>query len=123
MLLVRDLLDTKIRDAYRHEIGRVDGIVLEVEPGAQPRVAWIECGGPVAWRRLHPRFGRWAAAVRRRLGPRQVEPARFPWSAVASHEPEVHVRVDAARTPAMAWELWLREKVVHRIPFSGRSAG
>ena len=123
MLLVRDVLDTKIRDTYRREVGRVDGIGLEVGPGAQPRVAWLESGGPVAWRRLHPRLGRWAEAVRRRLGPRQVEPARYPWAAVARTASELHVRVDADRTPAIAWELWLRERVVRRIPFSGRSEG
>lgn len=120
MLVARDVLDTKLRDTFRREIGRVDGIVLEVVPGAPPRIAWLEAGGPVAWRRA----GRWLArldeALRRRWGARTAEPARIPWSAVAGTEDGLWVKVDADRTPAMAWELWLREHVVHRIPFSGR---
>jgi hypothetical protein len=121
MLIVRDLLDSKLRDAFRREIGRVDGIVLEVEPGAPPRVAWLEAGGPVAWRRVSRSLARLDAGLRRRWGARQAEPARLPWSAVASTEDGLRVTVDADRTPAMAWELWLREHVIHRIPFSGRA--
>jgi sugar phosphate isomerase/epimerase len=120
MLIVRDLLDGKLRDTFRREIGRVDGIVLEVEPGAPPRVAWLEAGGPVAWRRVYRSVARLDEALRRRWGARQAEPARFPWSVVASTEDGLRVTVDADRTPAMAWELWLREHVVHRIPFNGR---
>ena len=120
MLIVRDVLDSKLRDVYRREIGRVDGIVLELVPGNPPRVAWLEAGGPVAWRRVHPALARLGRALRRRFGPRQTEPARFPWSAVAAAEDCLRVTVDADRTPAMAWELWLREHVVRRIPFAGR---
>ena len=120
MLIARDLLDSKLRDAFRREIGRVDGIVLEVEPGAPPRVAWLEAGGPVAWRRAWRVLARLDGALRRRWGARSTEPARIPWKAVASAEDGFRVTVDADRTPAMAWELWLREHVVHRIPFSGK---
>jgi hypothetical protein len=117
MLIVRDVLDTKLRDTYRREIGRVDGIVLEVEPGSPPRIAWLEAGGPVAWRRVGRLLARCDLWLHRHLGPRQREPARFPWSAVASTEDGLRVTVDADQTPAMAWELWLRAKV-RRIPFS-----
>src|SRR5689334_7305911 len=110
MLMVRDVLDGKLRDAYRREIGRVDGIVLELVPG-NPR--------PVAWHRVHPALARLGQALRRRFGPRQVEPARIPWSAVTAAVDGLKVSVDADQTPAMAWELWLREHVVRRIPFSG----
>jgi hypothetical protein len=120
MLIVRDLLDSKLRDAFRREIGRVDGIVLEVEPGAPPRIAWLEAGGPVAWRRVSRALARLDVGLRRRWGARQAEPARLPWTAVAITEDGLRVTVDADRTPTMAWELWLREHVVHRIPFSGR---
>ena len=119
MLIVRDVLDAKLRDTYRREIGRVDGIVLEVEPGSPPRIAWLEAGGPVAWRRVSRLLARLDEALHRRLGPRQTEPARFPWSAVSSTEDGLRVTVDADQTPAMAWELWLRGKVRH-IPFARR---
>ena len=117
MLIVRDVLDSKLRDTYRREIGRVDGIVLELAPGNPPRIAWLEASGPVAWRRVSRLFARFDETLHRRLGPRQTEPARFPWSAVGSTEDGLQIRVDADATPAMAWELWLREKV-RRIPFS-----
>jgi hypothetical protein len=121
MLIVRDVLDSKLRDTFRREIGRVDGVVLEVEPGAPPRIAWLEAGGPVAWRRVSRALARLDAGLRRRWGARVAEPARLPWSAVASTEDGLRVTVDADRTPAMAWELWLREHVIRRIPFSGRA--
>jgi hypothetical protein len=120
MLLARDILDSKLRDTYRNEIGRVDGIILEVEPGKPPRVAWLEAGGAVAWRRLSGRLGRLGVALRRRWGPRQADPARFPWSAVTEGLDGLRVLVDGDRTAAMEWELWLREHVVRRIPFAGK---
>jgi len=42
MDLVRDCLDKQIDDRFKRRMGRVDGIVLEVEPGRPPRVAYVE---------------------------------------------------------------------------------
>jgi hypothetical protein len=119
MLIYRDLLDSKLRDTYRREIGRVDGIVMELRPDAPPRVSHLVAGGPVAWRRVHPLLERVALGLRR-WGPRQLEPARFPWEVVVREEDCFLVRTDADRTPAMAFENWLREHVVYRIPLNGR---
>ncbi|HEX8903711.1 MAG TPA: hypothetical protein VF771_02575 [Longimicrobiaceae bacterium] len=118
--LVQDVLDQKIRDRREEAIGRVDGIVLEVPDGEAPRVAFLETGGPIPWRRLGPRIGRWARAVRERLGPKEADPARIPWWAVVKVEGDVRVDVDGRGTPVHRWEQWLRDYVVRRIPFAGQ---
>jgi len=119
ILLVRDVLDQKLRDRREEAMGRVDGIVLEEADGQPPRVAWLETGGAVAWRRLGPRAGRWAHALRTRLGPREADPARIPWWAVVKVEGDVRVDVEDNDTPARRWEQWLRDRVVRRMPFAG----
>jgi len=118
--LVRDVLDQRLRDRREEVIGRVDGIVLELEEGRPPRVAWLETGGAVAWRRMGPRVGGWVHALRARLGPREADPARIPWWAVVKVEDAVRVDVDGRGTEARRWEEWLRDNVVRRIPFAGR---
>jgi hypothetical protein len=119
VLIYRDLLDSKLRDTYRREVGRVDGIIMELRPGSPPRVTRIEAGGTIAWRRVHPVLARLNRALRR-WGPRQVEPAPLPWDAIERTDDGFRVKVDSNRTAMMAYELWLREHVVFRIPFSGR---
>jgi hypothetical protein len=119
VLIFRDLLDAKLRDAYHREIGRVDGVVLELSGDGPPRVSRLECGSPVAWLRVGRPLSSLARTLRR-WGPRQLEPARFPWAAVTRSDDSYRLTVDADLTPAMAFELWLREHVVFRIPFSGR---
>lgn len=118
--LVRDVLDQKLRDRREEAIGRVDGIVLELADGEPPRVACLETGGAVPWRRLGPRWGRWARGVREHLGPREADPARIPWGAVVKVEGDVRVDVDGRGTEARRWEQWLRDRVVRRIPFAGQ---
>ena len=41
---------------------------------------------------------------------------RLPWSKVVPAGIEVIADVEAEKTPALAWELWLRKKVIKRIP-------
>ena len=76
--LVRDLLDTKVVDRDGREMGRVDGVVLEIGGGGAPRVAAIEIGAEVLFRRVRPFFGRWAAGVERALGIERGRPMRIP---------------------------------------------
>ena len=64
MDLVRDLLDKRVVDRNGRDLGRVDGIVLEMRDDAAPRVAGIEIGPGVLAHRVDPRLGRLAAAVR-----------------------------------------------------------
>ena len=54
---------------------------------------------------LHPRLGRWAAALAARWSPARGRPYRIPWT---------HVR--AAETPGGKWERWLGDEWLGRIP-------
>jgi hypothetical protein len=109
MFLVRDVLDNRLLDRRKRKMGRVDGVVLSVAPGEQPRVTHLEIGGVTLARRVHPRLARWLA---RRGRP----PYRIPWARVRDVGIDVTVDVDAEKTPALAWERWIREKVIGRIP-------
>ena len=68
MLVVRDLLDKAIKDRRRHEMGRVDGIVVDYRPGEPPRLSAVLVGPSVLAYRLHPRLERWSAALESALG-------------------------------------------------------
>jgi len=117
MLLSREVLDRQLIDRRGHKMGRVDGIVLELRPGAPPRVAFLECGGRSPWRRLGRRLYGWADAVQKLLPGRDV-PTRIPWPAVLSMGVDIEVSLDATRTPEMALELWLREHVIQHLPWA-----
>ena len=106
MNLIRDCLDRQINDRRKRRMGRVDGIVLEVEPGRPPRVAYIELGVKTLMKRLTRRLGN---AITH-------EPYRIAWGQIEVGLNEVRADVEAEKTPALEWELWLRKKVIGRIP-------
>jgi hypothetical protein len=118
--LVHDVLDLQLCDRRQRKMGRVDSLVLELRDGMPPRVAYVEAGGTVLAQRVHPRLARWAAALRRRWDTRDASPTRIPWAAVRSIGNVIEVDVDGDATAAMAWERWLREHLVCRIPGAGR---
>jgi hypothetical protein len=68
MDLMRDCLDKQLEDSNKRRMGRVDGIILEVEDGRQPRVAYIEVGVKTLMNRLSSRLGSLAS-----------EPYRIAW--------------------------------------------
>ena len=67
-------------------------------------------------RRMHPRLAEWLAGWLRRHGPRNDGTLRIPWSKVRAIGVDVRVDLEADGTPARAWEEWLREKVICRMP-------
>ena len=115
MDLIRDCLDKPIDDRAKRRMGRVDGIILEVEPGKPPRVAYVELGVKTLIDRLSSRLGNAIAQV---LDKRHIEyaPYRIPWAKIKVGLNEVRADVEAEKTPALEWELWLRKKVIGRIP-------
>lgn len=115
MNLIRDCLDKQIDDRFKRRMGRVDGIVLEIEPGRPPRVAYVELGVRTLMNRLSIRLG---TAIANVLEKRRIEsaPYRIPWSKIKVGLNEVRADVEAEKTPALEWELWLRKKVIGRIP-------
>ena len=118
--LIHDVLDVQLCDVRQRKMGRVDSLVLEVCDGSPPRVAYLDVSGTVLARRVHPRLARWAAALRRRWNSGDATPTRIPWSAVRSIGNVIEVDLDAEATPALAWEQWLREHLICRIPGAGR---
>jgi hypothetical protein len=115
MDLIRDCLDKQIEDRFKRRMGRVDGIILELETGQPPRVAYIELGVTTLMSRLSKRAGKVVAQLLNRLDI-SPDPYRIAWGKVKVGLNTVHADVEAEKTPALEWELWLRKKVIGRIP-------
>lgn len=117
MNVVRDVLDNQLVDRNQRKMGKVDGIVMQLRDGEPPRLAYIEVGVPTLARRLHPRLERWVAALLSKWGAKHYsEPFRIEWSKVRDVGIDVEVDLEAEATPVLAWEKWLREHVIARIP-------
>jgi sporulation protein YlmC with PRC-barrel domain len=112
MLLGRNVLDQQVIDAQGHQMGKVDGIVLELRDKAPARVAFVVVGGTTLLWRIHRGLARWAE---RRLGG-EGNVARIPWNKVVKIGVDVKVDVEAERSPALHWERWVRDHILRRIP-------
>lgn len=119
--IVRDILDQQVVDRDGEEMGKVDGLQLEIREGKAPRIHSIEMGGVALARRIHPGLRKWADAWRRRFNVRKVEVYSVPWSAVLEvNESCVKLDVEAIETPALDWERWLRKHVIAHIPAAAK---
>jgi sporulation protein YlmC with PRC-barrel domain len=94
MHLVRDLLDKEVVDRHGREMGRVDGIVLDLRGGSPPRVAAIELGPAVLAHRVWPPLGRWVAGLETALGIAEGRPLRVSFERIL--DVNAHVKVDLA---------------------------
>ena len=115
MELVEDCLDKQVEDRSKRRMGRVDGIILELEANRPPRVAYIELGVVTLMNRLSSRIGKGVARLMNRRGI-ETAPFRIPWGKLKVGLNTVIADVEAEKTPALEWELWLRKKVIGRIP-------
>jgi len=115
MELVRDCLDKQVDDRNKRRMGRVDGIVLVLEPDRAPRVAYIELGVETLMNRMSVRLGRRVARWMRKWNI-DPDPFRIPWGKLKVGLNTVSADVEAEKTPALEWELWLRKKVIGKIP-------
>jgi hypothetical protein len=115
MNLVRDCLDKQLDDGGKRRMGRVDGIILEVETGRPPRVAYVEVGVKTLMNRLSTRLANLVERLMRRFDI-SPDPYRIPWGKVRVGVNQVTADVEAEKTPALEWELWLRKRVIGRIP-------
>jgi hypothetical protein len=115
MDLVRDCLDKQLDDQSNRRMGRVDGIILELETGRPPRVAYVEVGVTTLMNRVSTRLGKIVARVFKRLDI-SPDPYRIAWGKVKVGLNKVTAEVEAEKTPALKWELWLRKRVIGRIP-------
>ena len=118
--IARDVLEQQLIDRYLTKMGRVDGVVLAIEDGKPPVIDHFELGFVVLARRIHPRVERWLNAIRERWSVRKIARQIVPWSSVAEvTENHIKVDIDALDTPAFAWERWLRDKIITRLPGAG----
>jgi hypothetical protein len=119
MRIVRDVLDKKLLDRDECEMGRVDGIIIEFPEGRQPRMVRLEIGGEI----LAARVARWLVRPVRWLaeawGPRRVATVAMEWKHVVKMGRDIHLDIRADDTEALAWEHWLAEHIIGRIPGSG----
>jgi hypothetical protein len=114
--LARDCLDNRLLDRLGAPIGRVDSIVLAQDGRGPPRVVAIEAGMTARARRVHPRIGRWAARMARRFGHPEGGLHRRAWQSLSWHGRDCISSLEAAGAPTRAWERWLRDHVIGRIP-------
>jgi sporulation protein YlmC with PRC-barrel domain len=111
--LGREILDQQLVDRSGINMGKVDGVVLELRDGQLPRVSAILTGGHLLARRLHPRLESLARLLTR-YGPGQLEPMRIPWEKVSKIG--VDVKVDVSADEGSPWEHWVRDHILRRIP-------
>ena len=119
MDLIREVLDNQVVDRWGSKMGKVDGLTAELREGQPPRLAYVEMGAPVLMRRLSRRLADRLVRWRHKRGVRPSGPYRIAWRDVRNVGITVQVEADADSTPMMDWELWLRRRVIGRIPGSG----
>ena len=116
MDLVRDCLDKQLIAGKKKPVGRIDGIVMVIDGHHQPRIAAVEVGSVTQARRLHRALGRWMARLAGRWGKMRPNPYRIPWAALTPEDNDFRVDADIRDIPTLAWERWLRDRVIGRIP-------
>jgi sporulation protein YlmC with PRC-barrel domain len=105
--LVRDISDKQVLDRDGREIGRVDRVILALEPDGL-RVVAIEIGPAVLASRLSSIAGRWVAGLERALGFDHGRPLRIPVADVISAAPHIRVTWSFGDTPAAIVEAAVR---------------
>ena len=116
--LFRDVLDKPLVDRSGTKMGRVDGLILRLHADAPPEIAWLEAGPEPLLSRISVRLAQWIVDLTRRWGISSGEPVRIEPSQVLEFGKQLTVDFDAPRSNALAWERWLRKKLIDRIPGS-----
>ena len=115
MHLVRDCLDKQLEDRSKRRMGRVDGLILQLEDDGPPRVAYVEVGIKTSLDRMSSRLANLVVRILKWFDV-DTEPYRIPWGELHIGLNTVRANVDAEKTPALEWELWLRKTIIGRIP-------
>lgn len=116
MHIVRDVLDKKLIDSDGCEVGRVDGIVLEYPENGPPRMVRLEMGGEILAERVAHWMIRPVRWLAEHFGPRRPAIIPIDWRHVKRMGRDLHLDIRADETDALAWEHWLAEKFIGRIP-------
>lgn|SRR5690349_12943652 len=117
MQMIRDILDKQVVDRQQTKIGKVDGVVAELREGAPPKIAFVELGAVALGRRLGPRAHRWVGRLAEKLGgPRRRQPHRIAWNKLRDTGVDIESDIDVRETAIFDWQVWLRDRVIGRIP-------
>ncbi len=116
--LVHDLLDDQLVDAEKRNLGKIDGIAIHVARGKQPRVTHLESGALILAARLGPRWQRFVAFMTRHFGVRKNPVFRVPWTKVTKVGLNIHIDIDGVKSDAYAWERWLDDHLIGRLPLA-----
>lgn len=118
MRLVHDCLDAQLIDRAGVRFGRVDRLVLTIDGDGPPVVVAVEVGAVAVATRAHRRLGAALARWLRHRGAAGAKPYVVDVSRLARDGHAFRVDVDATTTSAWAFEHWVRERLVGRIPGS-----
>jgi sporulation protein YlmC with PRC-barrel domain len=112
MLVGRDVMDQQVVDAEGRLMGKVDGVVLDLDADGEARLGGLVIGGTTLLWRIHPGLARWAEA---KLGG-EGRITYVPWSRVRKIGVDIKVDVEGPRARAFHWEHWVRDHLIGRIP-------
>ena len=102
------MLDKHIVDRNGHELGRVDGIVLEVRPGEPPKLTDILIGASALGCRVNPIVGRWVHALEHALGLGSVRPIHVDCTRIEEIDDKIKIDLSASDTTADVVERRIR---------------
>ena len=114
--LVRDMLDSQLRDKHGRDCGRVDSIVLELRRDGPAVATHIEVGLFVALRRVNARMAKWLERAASWL-PVPLDTVKFSLDRFSHQGHIIELPVDSeSDSHLMRAEKYLRTHVVERIP-------
>ena len=108
MDIVRDVLDKPLVDRNGRQMGRVDGIVLDLSAGEPPRLSSVLIGPTALGFRLHPAIGRWIGALERAFNVDQGRPVTIDFRSVTDVGRDIKLDVTVSETMADVVERRLR---------------
>jgi hypothetical protein len=120
MDLFRDLLDAELRDTHQRNIGRVDGLTLELHDGQPPRVLTMNVGAGTAADRIHPRLGAFVRLLLARTLGVPAEAVAIPMHRIRDIGVDVELAVDAERDPNLLRTEKALRPLIRRIPGGGK---
>jgi sporulation protein YlmC with PRC-barrel domain len=113
------LLDRQLVDPDGLMAGKVDDLAIELrDDGAAPVVTEILAGPGALARRIGGRLGGWIASIHARLQGGSRDPASISFSVVARIDDHVTLTVSREDIATFAFEEWVRDHVIAKIPGS-----
>lgn len=113
-----ELLDRQVVDPDGMMAGKVDDLEIEVGADGPPVVTDILAGPGALARRIGGPFGAWVASVHARLNEGDADPARISFGVVATIDDHVTITVSRTEVGSFAFEAWVRDHVISKIPGS-----